>query len=300
MKKLIGLCIIAVIIFVAINFPYAPELWWLTRKQYPIALEPIDVVIVCHPKDMRTLDLAIAGIRNYGHNIRRVIVVSETRLTDNAEWFDEAKYPFTRKDIAEAIFDNKEDAAAYLRAPGSRVGWIYQQLLKLYAPLVIPEISSNVLVLDADTIFLNSVTFMDHAGHALLTTGEGHHRPYFKYAKRLLFRFKEKYRQHSGIAHHMLLQRSIVEDLFFVVTLIHHMEPWKAICTCIDRVELQQPNSSTCSEYEIYFNFALTRTDQVKIRSLKWKDMRFDFAAIEQCRQEGFHYVSCHNYMTSE
>ena len=40
-----------------------------------------------------------------------------------------------------------EKAREFLASPVTRIGWIYQQLLKLYAPFVIPGISSNVLVL---------------------------------------------------------------------------------------------------------------------------------------------------------
>lgn len=57
----------------------------------------IDVVIPAHEKDIRTLDMAIEGIRTYGKNIRRILVVSAKQLTVNAEWFDEAHFPFLKK-----------------------------------------------------------------------------------------------------------------------------------------------------------------------------------------------------------
>ena len=54
-------------------------------KKYPLSIEPIDVIIVCHPKDMLTLDLAINGIKENGNNIRRVIVISAEKLSDIAK-----------------------------------------------------------------------------------------------------------------------------------------------------------------------------------------------------------------------
>lgn len=275
----------------------SPAIWWTTHKEYAVSSEPIDVVMVSHKKDLATLEKAVAGIRAYGKNIRKVFVVSETKLTDLAEWFDEKNYPFTKRDLALEIFDrDRKKAEAYLASENCRIGWIYQQLLKLYAPFVIPRISSNVLVLDADTIFLNPVEFIDAQGHALLTPGIGYHRPYFDHGKRLLLRFVRA-RPDSGIAHHMLVQRPILEDMFLAIRSIHHSEPWQAFCKCINHLELQRPISSTMSEYELYFNFACTRTRQVKIRPLKWKDMKLDEQEIEKCQQAGFHYVACHSYM---
>ena len=47
----------------------------IQKKHYDLKAAPIDVVIPCHPKDLDTLELCIEGIRKYGQNIRRVIVV---------------------------------------------------------------------------------------------------------------------------------------------------------------------------------------------------------------------------------
>ena len=68
-------------------------------KEYHFKKDPVDVVIVSHPKDKGTIDNCIGGIRKNGQNVRRVIVVSSERLTENAEWFDETNYPFSKDDI---------------------------------------------------------------------------------------------------------------------------------------------------------------------------------------------------------
>ena len=53
---------------------------------YNFTQDPIDVVIPCHEKDTRTLELAIKGIIENGSNIRKVIVVSEKQLSTIAEF----------------------------------------------------------------------------------------------------------------------------------------------------------------------------------------------------------------------
>lgn len=270
-----------------------------TKKQYILPAEPIDVIFVCHVKDARTLNLAIDGIKKNGQNVRRVIVISSEKLTDQAEWFNEAFFPFTKEILALEIFKGSEqEANDFIAKPNSsglvakrpRIGWIYQQLLKLYAPFVVPGISSNVLAVDADTVFLRPVAFINEQRQSLFNTGKECHVPYFKHAARLLPGFKRQYVQHSGICHHMLFQRPVLEDLFTVISTVHATEPWRAICRCIDLKELHK---CALSEYEIYFNFAFARTEQVKVRALQWKNIQFE--DFSPGRYKGLDYVSCHH-----
>ena len=139
----------------------APVLLFGALVRYPFTSEPIDVVIPCAEKDLRTLERCIKGIYNNCDEVRRIIVISKKRLTKNAEWCSEYVFPFSRTDIVNALSKKDAKTQAQLMRPESRTGWYYQQLLKLYAPFVIRDISSNVLVLDADTIFLNPVEFID-------------------------------------------------------------------------------------------------------------------------------------------
>jgi len=257
--------------------------------------EPIDVVIPCHAKDSRTLELAIEGIRKYGIDVRRIITVSAAPLTSKAEWFDEARYPFSKQDMLDILFgDDQVQKDAYAGSPDNRLGWIYQQLLKLYAPFVIPGISNNVLILDSDTIFLKSVSFFDDAGNALFNPGVEYFLPYFEHMARLLPGLKRVYTQHSGISHHMLFQLSILEDFFKDIREVHGTEPWQALMKCIDRRHLY---GSGISEYELYFNYVFARNYKAKIRKLKYRDMAFNKRDIAASKKAGFNYVSCHAYM---
>jgi len=269
-------------------------IWLLTNSLHGLH-NPIDVIIPCHEKDLPTLSLAIKGIKQNGNGVRRVIVISATKFTNDAEWFDEARFPFTKKDITLMIFNqNEQQAQDYMRIYPDRVGWVYQQLLKLYAGMVIPDISSNVLALDSDTIFLRSVSFIDNQGYALYNVGTEHHRPYFEHMSRLLPRLNKVYAKHSGISHHMLFQRHILKDLFQDIEAYHQMEPWQALCVCIDK------GSFRISEYEIYFNYIVSRNYKVKIRPLKYKDMKFDIKAIAKRKKQNYAYVSCHSYRSTQ
>lgn len=273
--------------FIAVLFIAFPHLVFGDMKiEYPFLNDPIDVVIPAVDKDNDSLNLCIKGIRENCKNVRRIIVVSRNKLTDEAEWFNEADYPFSIKDIDARLYHSQVSESIH-----ERTGWYYQQLLKLYVFTVIPDISSNVLILDSDTIFLNPVEFLNDAHAGLYNTGIEYHHPYFEHMRRLLPSLRKLYPHISGITHHMLFQKCVVEDLFSCVEDLHKIPFWQAFCNCVDT----QRTHSGASEYEIYFNFVFSRTNQVEIRQLKWKDVPFFNGPAY--KNEGYHYVSCHAYL---
>lgn len=263
------------------------------KVRYTFSQEPIDVVIPCAGKDVEILSLCINGIRTYGKNIRRIIVVSDRKLTDKAEWFDEKNYPFSKKTLAKEIFyGDRKAKKKFLNRRHSRIGWIFQQFLKLYAPLVIPGISSNVLVLDADVIFVNPVEFMNQQGGPLFNCATEYYPPYFEHMGRVLPGLHRVRDGCSGVAHHMLFQRPILEDFFDLICKQHKLPAWKAICRCIDR---EKADGSSLSEYEMYFNFVLLRTDQATLRTLPFLDVS-PLKNIAKYQNRGYAYVTSHSY----
>jgi hypothetical protein len=257
----------------------------------------IDVVIPCHPKDAPTLNAVIHGIRAHGRNIRRVIVISAEPLTNKAEWFDEAAFPFTPYDVALVLF--KQDpvqAQRFCNQTASHLGWIYQQLLKFYAVFVIPDIAPNILVLDADTIFLRGVTFIDSHDYTLFNVSTEHHDAYFQHMHNLLPGLQKVFPAYSGITHHMLFQKHILEDLFQEIRGTHQEEPWRAICKTINHDYLY---NSCMSEYELYFNFAFSKHYHVKIRPLRWCNVSSNNAVMKNKKYKNMHYIACHHYMAA-
>jgi len=265
----------------------------IPKIHYQLNNDPLDVIIPSTRKDLATLDACIEGIKAHGQNIRRIIVVSSEKLTDHAEWFDERRFPFTPYDIALQIFKDPKNALHYMRLKNNRLGWKYQQLLKLYAAFVIPNISTNILILDSDTIFLTDVFFLDQQSNALFQVRDEYHIPYFEHLMRLIPGVGRVFEEHSGIAHHMVFQKAVLDDLFAHIQARHQTEVWKAICDAIDREELL---GSCFSEYEIYFNFVFSRTDQMKLRKLKMIDSG-ECENLQSFKDQGYGYVSCHTWM---
>lgn len=257
----------------------------------------VDVIIPAHRKDLPTLPYCIKGAKKHIKNVGRVIVVSKEKLTDEAEWFDESKYPFKKKDIAKIA----EKIGHY------GVGWYYQQLLKLYAPTVIPDISNNVLVLDSDTVWYRKVEFLNEEEQYLFNKSkeyknfgtDGFVVSSRKFVKKMLpeldLRILEKEGiKSSGVAHHMIFSREIMEDLFERVCKAHKKKHfWKIFMDIASKKGYQ-----SASEYELYFVFMLNfYRDKIVRRELKYKnthDITFGRYLWESLRKK-YYYCSYHN-----
>ncbi|MDP1880737.1 MAG: DUF6492 family protein [Parachlamydiaceae bacterium] len=263
------------------------------KKNYPLTDSPIDVVIVSHPKDKPTIDDCIDGILENCNKVRRVIVVSSERLTNKAEWFNENEFPFNKDSIAKAVGKgDMKKAKKFFNNTSRGAGWYFQQLLKLYSPFIIPGISPNVLVVDADAIFMNPVSFLNekHGGLFCMSPREGK-EAYFQHAERLVPGYQRIFPEVYSVCHHMLFQMPILKDLFKTVERYHHKVFWKAFCHCVDL-----DGKKGASEYEIYYNFALRNTDQVNIRTLLWTNSGYPEDKIFY-QAAGYHFVAFHTYM---
>ena len=216
----------------------------------------IDAIIPSHIKDVDTLDLCIDNIRNNVKNIRRIIVVSKTRLTDNAEFYCEENFPFSFKDVGNIIGFHQKTFN------------YYGGLIQTTAALVIPNLERDVLICDADTIFLTETEFIDNNDIALYNASydvpsEITLHPYFEHMEKLIPGLV-KQTQYSGICHHMLIQQDILQEMFNRVEEIHNMPFWKAdISVTLEDYKSLNPKRShgesplLFTTYELYFNYIL-------------------------------------------
>lgn len=270
------------------------------KKTFNFVDEPIDVVIPAVNRGRS--EYCIASIKRFGKSIRNVYVISPEQVTDKAIWIDESIFPFSIFDVAKHLYKDEEKAQEHLKQGKGRIGWYLQQLLKLYAPLVIPDISSNILLLDSDVIFLKPVNFMNEKSEPLFCVSGQHHKRYFEHAQRLIPGF-ERIKGVSGIAHHMLIQRDVIENLFSLIESIHNKPAWQAFCECVEVKEDGSLPSTGMSEFEIYFNYFFASSDQGHIRKLKWAnvakenplwDRTITLKELFQFMDEEFVFISRH------
>lgn len=250
----------------------------------------IDVVIPTHEKDLGTLDYVIEGIRKNVADVRRIIIVSKEKYTDKAEWFNEANYPFSYKEISDLV-------------KGKNVGWNFQQLLKLYSTLVIPGILDNVLIVDADTVFYRRVKFFEN-GIPLYNLSKDKNLDQDKFHVQTLNHIKKimpeiaenlpkEFDSISGICHHMLFQKSIIQDLMRRIEKRYEEVFYKAFLK-------NSESAFGVAEYNLYFYFLVScYPKNYKIRKLKYKNTSKFFPFFEKIRKK-YHYCSYHSHMRNE
>ena len=277
------------------------------QAEFFLTKEPIDVVIPAHVKDKETLEICIQSLHNYAKNIGKIFVVSAFPLTEKAEWVSEAIFPFSKEDVlvylAQEVGLKREEC---LQVLDGRLGWIYQQLLKLYAPLVIPSISSNVLVVDADVLFLQPIEFIDERGYPYFAPNKDVLEfPWIVHMKRFLHPLPIPFPSFSGVSHHMLFQKAFLQELFAFVEKENGRELWKAMLHHVDKNHL----ANCFSEYEIYSNFTcFFLRNQLgvnpSIRDLKWKNLAIvdptDPLLWEKYRRKGYNYLAMHAFLREE
>jgi len=255
-----------------------------------LKIPQFDIVIPVHKKDLAVLEYCIEAARKKIVGVRRIITVSLERYTDSAEWFEESKFPFSM-----------ELARQYT---GGSCGWYFQQLLKLYAPLVIPDISENVLILDSDTVFFRQTKMFDNCG-----------RPFYNISKdkkicRKPFdiavaehinklwptisreNLPEEFKEISGVCHSMMFNSKIISELF------EKVEKYDGTGDKFYKIFLKHANHYHCaSEYQIYFNFLLIfHNKEIAVRKLKYKNTA-DLNIKKYRKRLKYSYCSFHSYL---
>ncbi len=240
-----------------------------------------DIVIPLGPNDAQFITLQIEKTRKNIIGFRNIYIVTPIPYfhCDHCIIINESLFPFI-------------DDVAIIHGKNPRNGWYIQQLIKLYAGSIIPNILNRYLVIDADTFFLNPTTFENSDGMCLYNFGREYHQFYFDHMLRLNPSFKRIY-ELSGICHHMMFDQSVLEEMFAMVStnkpfwevFLEAVEPW-----------LRHGIGSGASEYELYFNYASQfHQDKIEIRELQWENVKtLDFQQYSH-----LDYISYHHFMRS-
>ncbi|MAZ80719.1 MAG: hypothetical protein CMP18_02925 [Rickettsiales bacterium] len=281
-----------------------------------------DAVIPVHKNDIRTLEHCIKGIKCNAINLRNVYYISDYEYSQNAIWCNQQLFPFKFKEIKALTY-------------GKASIWVYQQLLKLYAPLIIPNILPNILILDCDTIFFKKVNFFEKSiplynlGKDLNLFKSEFYCQTTEHIKKLIPQIEKKYPEiffnsskdydllcdrflkklnylsyshknrakylKSGVCNHMIFQRNIIEHLFEVVKRNDRSNDE------FYKIFLRKfLNLNFVSEYNLYFYFLITYYPQsYKIRMLKYNSTSVFKPHIDMMRFK-YDYCSYHSHLAND
>jgi FkbM family methyltransferase len=239
--------------------------------------DQFDIVIPVGPNDQEIVRQQIDYTKKNILGYRKIYIISAIPGLDveNCVTIHESTFPFSIETVASIHGSNK------------RNGWYLQQLLKLYAGLVIPDILDRWLLIDADTFFMKPTTFVEN-NQCLYNYGTEYHKPYFAHMSLLDKDFTKMDPSKSGICHHMILEKRYVLELIEKVEQGHKDSFYN---TFLRKVQEQDVSGSGASEYELYFNYMLKyHADKIQIRKLKWKN------AVSLNTDTEHDYISIHWY----
>lgn len=242
-------------------------------------MKSFDIVIPVGPNELDIVYAVVAfakvNIKGY-RNIYLVSCKEDLKVLDCIT-VSESIFPFNLNSIQETIGES------------SRINWIYQQLLKLYAVNIIPDCLEDILILDADVLILKELNFFEN-DKPIFTVGYEHTTEYHIHSEKLHPSINRVIPQYSGISHHMMYNRSYLLELFKLVEDYHKKDFLVVFLETLDKSNM---NDIKCSEYEIYFNFMCRyHIGEIYLRELKWANQRY----LTATSKEDYHYVSIPKY----
>jgi len=237
-----------------------------------------DIVIPVGPNDIPVIEKQIKYTKKNIIDYRNIYLIccDPSIIIDGCITISEDIFPFTMKTVAEHHGKLK------------RNGWYLQQLLKLYAGKIIPDILDKYLVIDSDTFFLKPTTFVEN-DKCLYNYGREYHKQYFVHMNKLDKDFIKIDKNKSGICHHMIFETKYINEIISRVEENHNDLFYNVFLKTVTKKDYYL---SGASEYELYFNYMLKyNPDKIQIRKLSWKNTN----KVEiNCNYD---YISYHWYM---
>ena len=210
-----------------------------------------DVITPLHQKDLSTYKKYLNTNIKFLNESSNFYYISDKDYQLRSNFINENKYPFSKKCIEKYLKN-------YI--PLKRCGWYYQQLLKLYIFKIDNKFKQDILILDADIIFLKPITLYKNNIPSihyidLLENKKNIHEPYSK-TMNYLFSNLRINKNESGICHHILFRKELLNEMLNIIEIKFKKPAWRAIIdSIIYYVNKNKYNISIFSEYELYFKY---------------------------------------------
>jgi FkbM family methyltransferase len=238
-----------------------------------------DIVIPVGPNDIEIIEKQLEYTKKNIIGYRNIYLISydSSIYFEDCITIDENIFPFNIYTVEKNYGKSK------------RNGWYLQQLLKLYAGIVIKDILDKYLVIDSDTFFLTPTTFIED-NKCLYDYGFEYHKPYFYHMEKLNKMFIKVDNNKSGICHHMIFEIKYIKEIIKIVEDEHKDLFYNVFFKSVDESNFE---SSGASEYEIYFNYILkNHNENITIRKLKGCNTNILFDS----NNSNYDYISYHWY----
>lgn len=201
--------------------------------------EIIDVVIPTTDRDLEILAITIESLKNCGNKINNVYIVAPNK--ESIVDFCKSKN-ITFIDELNVLGFGKDSLKKYTLTGPDRRGWLFQQFLKYGIKDFVQQ--ENYLVLDSDTVFINTNTFIENNNFIFFNNTEWN-KPYFLTFEKI-FGYKA-INYTSFTSHAMIFNRRYLNEMIQEIEMKHSKKWYNVIQEKINRNEM-----STVSDYENY------------------------------------------------
>ncbi len=215
----------------------------LSEKSMP----SIEVLSVALRKDFGILPISLESIvKSSLNNIDQISVISPRN--DISEFVTEDTrfeiFGTEVKFIPEELVISENSRQRLQAMFGSRYGWVLQQLLTV--KFCLDSNARGVLVVNADTVLLKELQWLDKFGNQVLMPSLEFHPPYYDFLNRAFGNSKNP--KFTFITHHMLIQPDKLRAIFSKLKIGDIDE----LITLVEKHALLTEMSAVCLEFEIY------------------------------------------------
>jgi hypothetical protein len=235
-----------------------------------------DIVICVGPLDAKIISQQIEYTKKNVRGYRNIYLIpwDESLQIEGCTTVPESAFPFSIHTVA----------MEQVKTP--RNGWYFQQLLKVYAWAVIPDLLENYLVLDADTFVCQPTDFQTKDGRNYMDWNNDVYPQYKDHCEQLYPAIE--YNEKCGIVNYMMFAKSRVRGMIETIEQAHgSKEPfWNLFLQFVDPALY---TASGASEFQLYFSWMNQfHPQEICLRQLNCKNVH----ALEEAH--GYDIVSWH------
>lgn len=142
---------------------------------------------------------------------------------------DESVFPFNKDTVCDVMLQTVREIGKYPLDKGKsifenilwqRAGWFLQQLLKLYAGIVLKL--EDFVLLDSDIVWYKEVRFINKTSSSYFYAYSSQYHPSYRSSMRLILGLDHTPGQYySGICHHMVIKKDVLSALSKRAELLH-------------------------------------------------------------------------------
>jgi hypothetical protein len=258
-------------------------------------LPSIEILIVAAGKDIELVNQVITyGVTNSINPIDKVaLIVPEVDLMSCKKLISKNHYPCKIEILCEDEVLEKHLREKLKNRFNKRYGWVLQQVLSL--KYVLQSSSNGILLLDADTMVLRKVGWLDSKGKQKLMVGCAYHRPYHELLSKLINSDINPNTTH--VTHHMMIQPNLLREMFQKYKL-------KDVSNLIEELILladKNLDSPLSVDYELYAQALLLlypeKAELVKFSNVSIPRIEIDknYSLLELSTK--YNSVSLHSYL---